>query len=622
MERIDFEQWKAREVARLLALVENERRYYQEIVALLPAPLVVLSSDRSIVSANRAFRRVFGVKSEDLRGKSIDQVIPSAALIEKIRDAHVHRAAQPGLVVEVEDRPMRASIVPIRSWDDDGEPETLLIVEEAGGFAAPLAQAEIPAIVWQADAATLAFTSVSAAAAGMLGYPVSHWLTTPQFFRERIHPEDRAEVLALYQDAIEREGEASAEYRAITASGDAVWCRETIHVAPGRVITGVIIDISSRRRLEEQRVNAQRNEALHGLASRLAHDLNNPLMIITGYAEEMLHALKPEDPLRGEVEQIMQATERISGITGQLLGFTRRLANPAQPVDVGRAMAGLTEKIAAGEAVKVEIEPGDPVWAMADAAQLEEVILTLASGAREGAKERSRVTVSYRVEAISEQLPHSTLSPGVYAAISIRDDGRGTDRKVFEAVLAKDPASAAVARAYATVREWGGDIAFSSEPFRGSEFIIYLPEAEPAAAPSKIVAAAPVTKAGPAPQPVRQTILLVEDEDSIRALVRKILRRENYSVIEAGSAEEALHLAGSHKGRIDLLLTDMMLPGKSGRELAESLRKSIPDVKILYVSGFTSDEEVRAGAFPPGSKFLQKPFTLNALVNKVRESLG
>ena len=367
-----------------------------------------------------------------------------------------------------------------------------------------------------------------------------------------------------------------------------------------------------------------RADALHGLASRLAHDLNNPLMIVTGYGEEMLHTLKAEDPLRSDVEQIMEATERISGITGQLLGFTRKLANPAHPVEISGVIGKLAGKIAGADAVKVEIHPGDALWAETDAAQLEEVILALASGAREDAKDRSRVVISHRVEAIAEQLPHSTLPAGVYSVITIRDNGRGTDAKVFEAVLAKDPSGAALARAYSMVREWGGDIAFHSQAFRGSEFSIYLPYAEPQAAAVEVPhveTAPPVPEPAP-PEPRRETILLVEDEAGIRALVRKILRRENYIVLEAGNAEEAMNIAGAHPGRIDLLLTDVMLPGLGGRELAQGMHESLPDLKVLYVSGFTSDEEVRAGAFPPGSKFLQKPFTLSSLISKVKESLG
>ncbi len=279
---------------------------------------------------------------------------------------------------------------------------------------------DIPAAVWRADAATLAFQAVSAGAEQLLGYPVAHWIETSQFFTERIHPEDRASTLEFYRAAIARGGDASAEYRAVSASGVDVWCRETIRRANEQEpsITGVITDVTRRKQLEEQLLTAERTSALQGLASRLAHDLNNPLMIVTGYGEEMLNALAPLDPMRGDVEQILAATERISGITGQLLSYTQRHANPPEPLDLGSLVAGLEEKIrqAVGDSVTVEIVPTlTPVWAIADANQLEQVLLTLISSAREDAQERSRVVIGCEVDSITEQLAPAPLKPGAYA---------------------------------------------------------------------------------------------------------------------------------------------------------------------------------------------------------------
>jgi two-component system, cell cycle sensor histidine kinase and response regulator CckA len=647
MDRTDFEQWKAREVARLLALVETERRYYQEMVASLPVALVVLADDRAIVSANRAFRQMFGLRSEDLRRKTIDQILISPQLIERIREVHSSHTADRSVMVDFADRALRVNIIPTRNWDDEGEVETLLMIEDTATWNAALAAprsavpgrspapvlampapSDVPAITWQADVATMAFTSVSGAVESILGYPATHWLVSPRFFMERIHPEDRAATLAFYDEAIERAGDASAEFRAITSSGRVLWCRETLRVTGRRVIAGVMTDITLRKQLEEQLLTAERSDALHGLASRLAHDLNNPLMIITGYAEEMQHTLKAEDPLRADVDQILGATERISGITGQLLNYTRRLAAQPAPLDLSAAIKAMEEKIAHAAGVPVEIANGGEVWAAAEPAQFEQMILALVSADREDAKERSRVTILSRIEIIAEQVASATLPPGVYAAVTVRDNGRGLDAshrpEIFEGVLAKDAAASGIARAYSTAREWGGDIAFSSEPFHGSAFTIYLPQSEsaPVEAPAPAPAAQPVPVEAPAPvEPLRETILLVEDEAGIRALVRKILKRERYNVLEAGTGEEASRVAGSFDGRIHLLLTDVMLPGVGGRELAEGLRESLPDLKVLYVSGFTDDESVRAGGFPPGSKFLQKPFTLSALVGKVREAL-
>jgi PAS domain S-box-containing protein len=668
MERTDFEQWKAKEVARLLALVETERRYYQEMMASLPVALVVLSSERSIVSVNRAFRQTFGLRTEDLRRKNIEQIIPSDILVERIREVHVNVAAPPDLYLDVDGRKLRIALIPIRNWDDEDELETLLMIEDLapiGNMLAAMGRSKtpeptpeplpviaepepaaiddaIPAILWRADPDTFAFTSVSGAAEQLFGYPVAHWTETANFFSERIHPEDRESAMAFYRAAISRPGDASAEFRVVTASGGVFWCRETIRVpdqdATSREITGVSTDIGLRKQLEEQLLTAERRGALFTLSSRLAHDLNNPLMIITGYSEEMLQSLDDSSPMRGDLQQILGATERISGITGQLLAFTRRLANPPQRIELGPLFASMEEKLAkaAGDDVTLELAAaGEAVWASADPSQLEEILLALVSSAREDAQERSRVNIAWELAAIAESLSEATLKPGVYAGIVIHDNGRGADpakrATIFESVLAgKDPektAGPSLARAYAMVREWGGDIAFTSDPFRGSTFMMYLPYTPPEIAAEEIEIAEEQVEAPTVSEPVvevppiRETILLVEDEAGIRALVRKILAREHYNVIAAGSGEDALALAKSHDGPIHLLVTDVILPGIGGRDLAEGLHHAQPGLRVLYVSGYTDDEAVRQGWFPPGSKFLQKPFTLTSLITGVRSAI-
>jgi len=636
MERQDLEQWKAKEVARLLALVETERRYYQEMVAMLPAALVVLSADRRISSANRAFRQTFGLRSSDLRGKTIDQILPSERLVEKIRDVHTNAVAQTGLMIDYEGRRLSLAVLPIRNWDDESEIETLLMIQEVSGApmvagAAPIAvrteqPLEIPAIVWQADADTLAFLSVRGEFEPLLGFPASHWTGSPKFFEERIHAEDRAAALELYRGAT---GTASAEFRVITQAGGTLWMRETVRKT-GTTLSGVMTQVDRRRQLEDQLLRAGRAEAMQGMASKLAHDLNNPLMIVTGYAEDLRATMREDDPARGDVDEILNATGRMSGITAQLLQYTRRQALPPEPLDVAAALAHMEEKIAhaAGGGVAIHFTSA-PGWALASAPQFEEVILALVSHEREGAKDRANLTIACQIDTMAESLPGTTLAPGVYTRIAIQDDGRGLDeakrKAAFDAFISKPgetPAGLALARAYAIVREWGGDIALLSEPFRGSTFLVYLRHCE-SPQPVAIPEPEPTVEAPPlVPEPVRDTILLVEDEPGIRGLVRKILRREAYNVMEAGSAEEAIAMAASVAGRIDLLVTDVMLPKLTGRDLAEHLRAARPDLKVLYISGYTDDDAVRTGAIPPGARFLQKPFTLGALVEKVRESLA
>jgi len=582
IERADFRHWAAKDVARLLALLEAELGYYREIAAALPIPLAIISQDRAVVWTNRAFRNRFGT-----------EVLPNHGFTE----------------------------VPLQAWLDEDQTETLLVFQDEAersqeGTAIP---SDLPAVVWQADRATLQFRSVQGDAQAILGYPASHWLTHREFFEERIHPEDRAATTALYRDAIEAGGEASAEYR----SGSGAWCRETIRVTSGSM-TGVITNITARKKLERQLLSAGRFEALYAFAGRLAHDLNNPLMIVTGYAEELMQALKAGDPLREEAGEILGAARRIGGLAAQLTEFSRRQAKPASRVNLGDAILNLRSTIttAAGQGVAVELAVNrTPVLAMADPVQLGEVLAAVISGGRA----KTRITIAWDVEMVVERLSPTALAAGKYARITIHDDGDGLDAdqvaSIFEPALSKsgDPAEMsaglALARAYSVVHEWGGDLAFTSQlgsqqTSQGSTFTIYLPYVEPeGTAAARPAVTAELSRSG---EPA--TILVVEDESGIRELIRKILQRERYRVLEAGSAEEALTVAQGQG--IDLLITDVMLPGIRGPELARRMQQTAPRLKTLFISGYTGEERVL-----PGARFLAKPFTLQVLLEKVREAL-
>ena len=592
-ERADISHWSAQDVARLLALLEAQLVYHREIAAALPLPLAIVSKDRSMLWANRAFRKRFGTK------------VPERGFTEIL----------------------------VRAWHDEDETETLLVLEErlppvpsgAGGV-----PGDLPAIVWRADAATLTFRSVEGDAEAIFGDPASHWLNRPDFFEERIHPDDRTTTMALYRAIISSGGEASAEFRTASAARGAaeksVWCRETIRVT-GSAVTGVITNITARKTMERQLLSAGRFEALYGFAGRLAHDLNNPLMIVTGYAEELLQALKPNDPLRQEAGEILGAARRIGDIAGQLTEFARRQGKLASKVNIGDSILNSRSKIAAaaGEGVAVELTANpEPVLALADPGQLEEVLTAVVAGVRKGMpRAETRIVIAWDVAMVVERLSPSALAAGKYARVivrdDVRDDAQGLDAAqaagMFDPVLSKsgDPVAVAAAlalpRAYSLVHEWGGDIAFASEPGQGSIFTIYLPHVEPEGAPMARPSARTEPKSG---KPA--AILVVDDETGIRELIRKILVRERYRVEEAASAEEAVTI--SRRQPIDLLITDVMLPGIRGPELARRMQQASPGLKTLFISGYTGEEHV-----PAGAQLLLKPFTLAALLEKVREAL-
>ena len=583
-ERADFQHWSVKDVARLRSLLEAELGYYREIAAKLPIPLAIVSQDRTVVWSNRAFRARFNH-------------LPAGGFTE----------------------------IPIRAWHDEDETESLLVFGEltAAGSELPRTSTQVPAILWQADAKTLQFRSVEGAVEAMLGYPASHWLGHREFFEERIFHEDRAATMAVYRGVLSTGGEASAEYRAVTASGALSWCRETIRVS-GITVTGVTTDIGNRKQLEQQLLSAGRFQTLHEFAGRMAHDLNNPLMIVTGYAEELLQGLKASDPLRTEATEILGAARRMGGITAQLTEFVRHQGKTAERITLGDAILNLRSKItaAAGERVAVELTVNrTAVSAMANPDQLGEILAAVIAGTRDSARERTRITIGWDVTLVAERLSPTALAPGKYARITILDDGPGLDADqaaaVFDPVFSKkaDPAAVAaglaLARAYSIVHEWSGDIAFRSlaNGETGSRFTIYLPCPDPDSP-----VAAPAQRLDPS-KGERQTILVVEDEKGIRELIRKILIRERYRVLEAASAEDAL--AAAEGQGIDLLLTDIRLPGLTGLELARRMQLTAPALRALYISGHTGKEKV-----PPGALLLAKPFTLAALLEKVREALA
>jgi len=679
MERADLEQWKGREVARLLALVETERRYYQEIVASIPVGLVVLSSDLSIVSANRAVRKIFGLRSGDaLRGR-LDTLLPGWVL-DRVAEVLKTGAAQSNILVESETdekRHLRLSILPIRSWDDEALQEALLSIEDltateaaatgpapqlslslhgeptakpvsGGGIAEPTSATaakrdcevldSLEAVAWILDLPAKKFAFVSRHAEQLLGYPAEHWTTNASFWTDRVHLADRDWVSQSYERGIER-GEANVlEFRAVASDGRMPWLREMARVvadSEGRAsrLVGISMDVTERRLLEDQLTQAGRVEAISKLASRLAHDLNNMLMIMTGYGEELLNGLPQGSSLRSDVQEILTATERMTGLTSQLLSFARRQAAPAGTVELETMLGTVQQylRVLVGEKTELQVKLSPEVNVVrADPSQLEQIIAAIVDRWRQIVQDKGLIRVETSRLEIRENIRRADapLQPGAYGVITIRGPGipfEGDLRStLFESVLSgkepTDDAGSAVSRAYGTIRQWGGDIAVSTDGDEGPVVSLFLPRIEEAAdqpTERKVVEAAPAEPASPL-----ETILVVEDEAGIRALVRKILRRQGYEVLEAANGDEALAICRKHSGPIDLLITDVIMPEVGGRELVDRFRELCATAKVLFVSGYTDDSTIYAGNHPAGTAFLQKPFTLGALLDKVKEVLG
>ena len=674
MDRSDLEQWKPKEVARLLALVEAERRYYQEIVAGLPVGLLVLSSDLSVLSSNFAVRRIFRLRSGDpLRGR-LDALFPQDVL-DKVQIVLASGVAQGGIVATA--RPehggatMRISIQPIRSWDYTEEPEALLTIEEVSAVAppaetaapspepepAPVAEPEpsaeesaveapveapspaenipelsavellqgLDAIVWAASLPTFGLLFVNATGKQLLGWSAEN---PPAAWLDRVHPEDREHVAREYAATVEEGLPVTVEFRALKAGGGFVWLRETVRPLTdeggiARHAVGFAIDITQRCREEEARLQAARADALMRLCSRLAHDMNNQLMIVSGYGEEILNTLDQPDQLRASVDEVRRAGERLSAISEQLLEFTRRKAEEAVSLDASAVVREVAAALAGTlpESTVLKASADEAVYVMAAHEQLSQSLHAFLEHAVHAMHQGGEILVA------------TTCADGM-GVIAIHHSGfeGGADvwQGLFEGILPPKDSPAGlvhgISRAWTWVQQWGGVIDVEASPEAGTTVAIRLPAGEAPPAPVEEVPPVSeeeevVTEEPPAPEPEPETILVVEDETGIRALVRKILERQGYRVLDAPQADVAIRLCQEFAGTIHLVITDVVMPEMGGREMVEKLLEIRPGIRVVYVSGYTDDPQVRAADISQGSVFLQKPFTLGALLDKVREVL-
>ncbi|HWN20364.1 MAG TPA: PAS domain S-box protein [Gaiellaceae bacterium] len=371
-------------------------------------------------------------------------------------------------------------------------------------------------------------------------------------------------------------------------------------------------DVTDRRELEERLLHAQKLEAVGRLAGGVAHDFNNLLTAIGGYAEFLVAGFDEDDPRREDALEIARASNRAAALTGQLLAFSRRQVLRPEVLDVGEVVGGLENLLSRLLGAHVELtttaEPGCLVEA--DRGQLEQVITNLAVNARDAMPSGGRLALEAR--AIERD--------GAYVELTVTDTGHGMDADTLEHVFepffttkSKDEGTGlGLATVYGIVAQSGGDVLVSSAPGIGSTFRVLLPL-------SAGVVAAPAEPAEALAASGAETILLVEDEEMIRRLVRDVLTRSGYTVYDAPAGAPALELLRSHDGEIDLLLTDVVMPGMSGPTLAKIATEERPSLRVLFTSGYTNEPEEIVDA--PDSAFLAKPFSPHELVAKVREVL-
>jgi PAS domain S-box-containing protein len=410
------------------------------------------------------------------------------------------------------------------------------------------------------------------------------------------------------------------------------------HVEPLRdsdgQVSGAIcmsLDITDRKQLEEQLRQAQKMEAVGRLAGGIAHDFNNLLMVIQGYSDLLVERLPGGDPLRRNAEQIQMASQRASSLTRQLLAFSRKQMLAPKILNVQSVVAEM-EKILRrliGEDIQLETSSAPDLGLVkADRSQIEQVILNLAVNARDAMPQGGRLTIETANVELDSSYSHppAVLSPGRYVMLAVTDNGCGMDAEtqahVFEPFFTTKEkgkgTGLGLATVYGVVKQSGGYVWVYSEPGRGTSFKIYLPRIEETAVPAGRDGKSDME----IPQRGTETILLVEDEKGVRELAREYLASSGYTVIDAEDGHTALELAAMHVGPIHLLLTDVVMPGISGRELAERVSQIRPGIKIIYMSGYTDQAVVHHGILQNDAVLLQKPFTLMTLAGKLREILA
>jgi PAS domain S-box-containing protein len=468
----------------------------------------------------------------------------------------------------------------------------------------------------------------------LFGYPPEQIGPDRAWWSATIHAEDRERVAAEVQAAIERGAASwSTEYRYRRADGSYAEVFDRGYVlrdGDGRAerMIGAMMDITKRKQLEEELRQAQKMEAVGRLAGGVAHDFNNLLTIITGRSALLLGRLKADDPLRRSVELIQKTSDRAAALTRQLLAFSRKQVLQRRVLDLNTVVEDTSAMLRRliGEDIELSLVLRAGAGRVnADPGQLEQALLNLAVNARDAMPKGGMLrleTDAARLEPSPVGRPDA-LPPGPYAVLRVIDTGVGMDpatqARIFEPFFTtKAPGKGTglgLSMVHGVVRQHGGEIRVRSVVDGGTTFEIYLPQVE--AAPDPVGPA----EAAARPATGSETVLLVEDEEEVRALAREVLQRHGYTVLEAADGSHALALHEQEGERIDVILTDVVMPRMSGRELVDRVRATRPAMPVLYMSGYTEDAILRHGVHDASMLLLGKPFAPADLVRKIREVL-
>ena len=648
-------EWRRERAERLRTearLCQSEREYRGLFENAHDALVILDPADGRVLDANPCACELYGYTRAELLNATLDDFAVDAA---SSRGRVAETLAQTG-VLPFESDQRRRDGTPLRVEinasvvEYDGGPAILGIcrdVTERRRTEAALrdSESQLRAIFDEAAVGMAVvdlhgrLVRTNRALQSMLGYTAGE--LGNMLFSQLTHPDDVAADWELFGDLVAGERtQYKVEKRYFHADGSTLWT--TLNVSMVRdtegapcFSVGIIEDVTERKRAEEallqsqnELLQAQKMETVGRLAGGIAHDFNNLLTVITGNAQLLLAELPEESSMREELQEINAVSVRAADLTRQLLAFSRRQMLQPRVVDLNDTVfkADRLLRRVLGEDIEFRTSLDPALGAVrADTGQLEQVLMNLAVNARDAMPSGGKLTIETRNVWLDAEyvLRHPSVLPGPYVMVAVSDSGHGMDAetqaRIFDPFFTtKAPGKGTglgLATVYGIVRQSGGHVWVYSEVGRGTSFKVYLPRAdEPPTLPAEASRAAE-------PRGGTETVLLVEDDESVRRLSRRVLERGGYTVIEANEGAHALRLAEAHEGPIHLVITDVVMPGMSGREVAERIASVRPGAEVLFTSGYTDDAIVHHGVLDDGMAFLQKPFDPYTLLQAVRDAL-
>ena len=469
---------------------------------------------------------------------------------------------------------------------------------------------------------------------GVTGYSPEEFHADPELWFRMVHPGDQPAVLDRANKLLSGRKVGPLEHRIIHKNGETRWVRNSAvprHDGRGQFIgyEGLIQDFTDYKRLRDQFARAQRMEAIGQLAGGVAHDFRNQLSVIKGYGEMLLRRDLVKDEGRIKVEQILEAADHSTRITGQLLAFSRKQTLRPEVANVNSVTGDMMKSLARtlGEDIRLSIVPCGELWNIrVDTGQLQQALLNLVLNARDAMAQGGQLTIETENIVPDEDFVsrHVGASPGRHVVLTVSDTGCGMSHemldRLFEPFFTTKPVGEGtglgLAMVHGFVAQSGGFIDVQSRPDKGTTFRLYFPAVQDAAESAQQPSQAPDLPHGSG------TILVVEDEDAIRQILLETLGECGYTVLTAGNAQQAMTLIESAKEKIDLLITDVVMPGWSGPELARHFQASRPGAAVLLISGHTGKMLTGHGVVPADVNLLAKPFSAQALAETVRKILG